>query len=92
MPRSWLWHPFWKPQPGQARLSQGPGSVPVLVAANLGIPDGSPDIKDEFIWECKVTEPFIQSFCQFIWVPFVFSQLHHGGSCQGGEKMEAQMA
>lgn len=62
------------------RLSQGPGSIPVLVAANLGIPDGPPDIKDKFVWECEVTKPFIQSLCQFIWVPFVFSQLHHGGS------------
>lgn len=68
------------------RLSQGPGSVPVLVAANLGIPDGPPDIKDEFVRECEVTKPFVQSLCQFVWVPLVLAQLHHGGSCQEGER------
>lgn len=62
------------------RLSQGPGSVPVLVAANLGIPDGPPDIKDKFVRECEVTKPFVQSLCQFVWVPLVLAQLHHGGS------------
>lgn len=31
-----------------------------LEAANLGIPNGTPDVKDELIREGKVTEPFIQ--------------------------------
>lgn len=32
-----------------------------LEAADLGIPNGTPDVKDELIREGKVTEPFVQS-------------------------------
>lgn len=60
-----------------AKTSQGPAGG--LVAANLGVPNGPPDVKDELIREGEVTKPFIQGLGQLIWVPFVLSKLHHGG-------------
>lgn len=34
----------------------------VLVAADLSVSNGSPDVKDELVREGKVTKPFIQGF------------------------------
>lgn len=59
------------------KSSRGPAEG--LVAANLGVPDGTPDVKDKLIREGEVTQPFIQGLSQLIRVPFVLSELHHGG-------------
>lgn len=60
-------------EPGHRGLEGG------LEAADLGIPNGTPDVKDELIREGKVTKPFVQGLGELIWVPFVLSKLYHGG-------------
>ena len=66
------------------KSSRGPAEG--LVAANLGVPDGPPDVKDKLIREGEVTQPFIQGLSQLIRVPFVLSELHHGGRWRGKDR------
>lgn len=53
-------------------------SVRRLHSPDLRIADGSPDVKNKFVWEGKVPEGLIQSLCKLIRVLLVLSQLHHG--------------
>lgn len=55
------------------------GVLGVLIAANLGVTDGPPHVKDKLIREGEVAQPLIQRLGQFVWVPLVLAQLHHGG-------------
>lgn len=72
------WRPsHWGLPPSRARSLRGLEGG--LEAADLGIPNGTPDVKDELIREGKVTKPFVQGLGELIWVPFVLSKLYHGG-------------
>lgn len=46
----------------------------------FGITNGSPNIKDKFIWECKVSKSFIECHSKFIWIVFVLPSFKHCGS------------
>lgn len=88
------WCPPLRPErltPGQARPLRGPAGG--LVAADLGVPDGTPDVKDKFVREGEVAKPLVQRLSQLIRVLFVLSEFHHGGRWTGtGSRMEAQIA
>lgn len=81
----------WCPHPRgshQARLRSSQGPVGVLVSADLGVPNGTPDVKDELIRKGKVTKPLIQGLGQLVWIPLVLPKLYHGGRWGWGSRME----
>lgn len=72
----------WGPHPRgshHARLRSLQGPVGGLVSADLGVPNGTPDVKDELIRKGKVTKPLIQGLGQLVWIPLVLPKLYHGG-------------
>lgn len=69
--------------PVQWSCLQGPAERRVLVAPNLGIANGSPDIKDKLIRKGKVTKLLIQGLGKFIRILLVLAQLHHCSSYAG---------
>lgn len=72
----WCPHPRGSHQAGP-RSSYGPPGG--LVTADLGIPNGTPNIKNELIGEGEVTKPLIQGLGQLIRVPLVLPKFYHGG-------------